>query len=134
MKWGPNDSPMCSLKGVKSSKCKKPNGKKKTWMTFAYGWGELHFHKYDHFSDIYSTSYYSSTPSSYSSKSSSSSTLIPQYFIIKAFYFKIRGASKVTLMFTGDISKTVSLIFLRQFGSFCLSSRYLDKLTSERRR
>ena len=124
MTFGTQDDAICALKGNKGT-CKKANGKKKFWLTYYYGYGEFHISKFDRFSHMSSSS--SSHPSSSSSFSSSSSSgkkgkkpgrvsgsststsLVEQYFAVRAIYFKVRGVAEITLTLTGDISKVVSI-------------------------
>ena len=119
MTFGTTDDAFCCLKGVDKKRCQKANGKSKFWITYYYGYGEFHITKFDRFSQMssqYSASSYdpSSTSSSSGGKgkvsgSSTSTSLVPQYFAVRALYFKVRGVTEVTITFTGDISKTVSV-------------------------
>ena len=111
------DSPHCSLKGVKNKgNCKKPNGRKKFWMTFQYGYGMLEIKKFDTFSNLFSSSDTTSSSGSGGSGgsggsrggSSSSSFQIPQKFAISAIYFRVRGAQRILIKLLGDVGQTVS--------------------------
>ena len=111
------DSPHCSLQGVKNKgNCKKPNGRKKFWMTFQYGYGMLEIKKFDTFSNLFSSSDTTSSSGSGGSGgsggsrggSSSSSFQIPQKFAISAIYFRVRGAQRILIKLLGDVGQTVS--------------------------
>ena len=122
MTFSTQDDAECALLGnKKNKKCRKANGKNKWWMTYYYGYGEYHITKFDRFSHMSSSSS-SSSSSSYSSSSSSSgkkpgrvsgsstsTSLVEQYFAVRAIYFKVRGVAEITLTLTGDISKVVSI-------------------------
>ena len=111
MTFGSQDKAVCALLG-NGGQCKKDNGKKKFWMTFYYGYGEFHITKVDRFSQMSSefSSYDSHSPSTGGeiSGSSTSTSLVQQYFAIRALYFKVRGVTSMTITFSGDISKIVS--------------------------
>ena len=115
MTFGTQDDAICALRGNKR-RCKKANGKKKFWLTYYYGYGEFHISKFDRFSRMSSEKWSSSSASSSSSSSgkgkvsgsSTSTSLVEQYFAVRALYFKVRGASSMTITFSGDITKIVS--------------------------
>ena len=107
------DSPDCALKGVKGKgNCKKPNGRRKFWLTYRFGYGELTIKKFDRFSNLYSSSSDTSGTSA-SSQSDSSSFDIPQKFAISAIFFRVRGASQIIIKLRGDIGQTVCKILFR---------------------
>ena len=101
------DSPDCALKGVKGKgNCKKPNGRRKFWLTYRFGYGELTIKKFDRFSNLYSSSSDTSGTSA-SSQSDSSSFDIPQKFAISAIFFRVRGANMIVIKLRGAIGQTV---------------------------
>ena len=126
MTFGTQDDAVCALRGNKGI-CKKANGKKKFWLTYYYGYGEFHITKFDRFSRMssefapsYDSSSYSSSSSSRKGKkkgkkdegevsgSSTSTSLVEQYFAVRAIYFKVRGVSEIVITCAGDISKEVN--------------------------
>ena len=126
MTFGTQDDAVCALRGNKGT-CKKANGKKKFWLTYYYGYGEFHITKFDRFSRMsseFTASYESSSGWSSSSSSrkgkkkgkkdegevsgsSTSTSLVEQYFAVRAIYFKVRGVSEIVITCAGDISKQV---------------------------
>ena len=101
--WGSQDSADCALMNTQA-KCKKPNGKKKFWMTYFNGYGEFIIKKFDRFSDMSSDS--DSTSTSYKD-TGLSNTLVPQKFAVRAIYFYVRGVDRIVITLIGDISQRV---------------------------
>ena len=100
------DSPHCALKGVKGKgNCKKPNGRRKFWKTFQFGYGMFEIRKFDTFSNLYSNSDPSATGSDTDTPSSFD---VPQKFAISAIYFRVRGANRIIIQLLGDVGQTVS--------------------------